>query len=408
MSNTEEIIVAPVEDQIVTDGKIVCHIDNQRVHSVQVHISKFHKDTWDLDRYKSEFPDAELMSEDAKRIVLREKKKLSDQQVAVSADPIPGESKSLFANFAAMHEVFSLGNGPAAMSASGNPIQISVLSGHDQQSRDYLPEVDDKYVFNIDLLKKVIIGFELGMPVYLWGMHGTGKTSVIQQAAAHTKRPFMRVQHTLNMQESEVLGQWTVKDGATVFQLGPLPMAMIHGWVYCADEYDFAMPAVSALYQSVLEGEALVIKDAPPQFRRIVPHPQFRLTATGNTNGVGDETGLYQGTLIGNAANYSRFPITEEVMYMDAGIEANILTLKCGVSNADAKVMVSFANGIRGMFAERKISMTVSPRELINACILASAFGGNYQLGIKLAFANRLGRIDKQTVEQYVQRIFKS
>ena len=37
---------------------------------------------------------------------------------------------------------------------------------------------------------------------------------------------------------------------------------MKHGWVYLADEYDFAFPQILGVYQPVLEGEALVIKEA--------------------------------------------------------------------------------------------------------------------------------------------------
>lgn len=388
-----------------TDGKIVCHIDNQRVHSVQAHIKQNYAETWTVERYKEEFPDAPLLSEKAKEVIAkRQAEKKAAEAKAASVDP--AQQTDLVASFATFHELFELGSAPAAMSATGNPINVTVLSGHDRQAVDYLPDIDRDYVFNIDLLKKVIVGFELNMPVYLWGFHGTGKTTVLQQAAAYTKRPFMRVQHTINMQESDVLGQWTVKDNATQFQLGPLPMAMINGWVYCADEYDFAMPSVTAVYQPVLEGQPLIIKDAPPEFRKIHPHPQFRFTATGNTNGVGDESGLYQGTLIQNAANYSRFRITEEVHYMDKEIEASILVNKCNISKSDANKVVKFANRIREMFANHEIGMTVSPRELISGCMLAAAFGGNYKLGLELAFANRLSRVDKKVVSDYLDRQF--
>lgn len=69
---------------------------------------------------------------------------------------------------------------------------------------------------------------------------------------------------------------------------------MKHGWVYLADEYDFAFPQILGVYQPVLEGEALVIKEATPEWRRITPHERFAFIGTGNTNGSGDETGLYQ------------------------------------------------------------------------------------------------------------------
>lgn len=386
-----------------SDGKIICHIDNQRVHSIQLHIKQNHADTWTVERYKEEFPEAALLSDVAKAAIEKRSREL--QPVAPVAK-MSTSSAMMSVAFSTLHDVFDLGNAPAALSTSGSPIQISVMADHDDQSLMYLPRVDPSYIYSIDLLKKVIIGFELNMPVYLWGYHGTGKTTILQQAAARTKRPFVRVQHTINMQESDVLGQWTVKDGSTQFQLGPLPMAMLNGWVYCADEYDFAMPSVTSVYQPVLEGEALLIKDAPPVFRKIEPHPQFRFCATGNTNGVGDESGLYQGTLIQNAASYSRFRITEEVKYMTADIEESILSAKSGAPKDAIKKIVKFANTIREMFADQKISMTVSPRELIGAAILGMSYGGNWEMGLNLSFCNRLSRVDREVVQQYMQRVF--
>jgi len=411
MTETAEMTSVP------EDGKIVCQIDNVRVHSIQAHIKNNHPD-WTVEKYQAEWPDEPLFSpvalelkarRDAERAAAAEKqtavKTAHATMVAEAAGSAPSTS-SLVVENKFFHDVFELGSAAAAMSTAGKPIPIEVLSGHDAQAQLYLPDIDRNYVFNIDLVKKVIVGFQLNMPIYLWGFHGTGKTTVLQQAAARTRRPFLRVQHTINMQESDVLGQWTVKDGSTIFQLGPLPMAMINGWVYCADEYDFAMPSVTAVYQPVLEGEPLLIKDAPPHFRKIVPHPNFRFVATGNTNGVGDETGLYQGTLVQNAANYSRFKITEEVVYMDAKIEESILVSRTRIDRGNASKIVKFANEVRKMFRDGKISMTISPRELITCGQLGIAYGGNWALGMELAFANRLSRVDKKVVQDYMQRVF--
>lgn len=392
------------------DGKIVCHIDNARVHAIQTHIAKNHPE-WTIERYQASYPDAPILSEHAKTILAKNAKAREEAAAAAGVSAAPAASTAgMQIGYAQFHHLFDLGNAKAAMNSAGNPINIKVMENHNDEDVNYLPDIDPAYVFNIDLLKKVVIGFELGMPIYLWGYHGTGKTTILQQAAARTKRPFIRVQHTINMQESDILGQWTVKDGSTIFQLGPLPMAMINGWVYCADEYDFAMPSVSAVYQPVLEGQALLIKDAPPQFRKITPHANFRFVATGNTNGVGDETGLYQGTLVQNAANYSRFKITDEVTYMEAKIEESILISKTSIDRPSAAKVVKFANQIREAFADGKISMTVSPRELLSACELAIVYGANLQpnfvQGLELAFANRLSRVDKKTVQELMQRHF--
>jgi cobaltochelatase CobS len=418
MSDQKAVNEAQAEKVPSSEDKIVCHIDNARVHSIHNHIRNNYAETWTVERYKAEFPDEPLLSDYAKHVLMERKRKREAEAAAVAPSnaATPGmvsadgqsvtQPAMIQANLKTFHDVFDLGEAPAARNANGNPIQIDVLSGHNHEGMDYLPEIDEDYVFNIDLLKKVIIGLQLNMPVYLWGYHGTGKTTILEQASARTKRPFVRVQHTLNMQESDVLGQWTVRDGSTVFQLGPLAMAMINGWTYCADEYDTAMPNVTTVYQPVLEGKPLLIKEAPPHFRKIVPHPQFRFCATGNTNGIGDETGLYQGTLMQNAANYSRFRITEEVPYMEANIETAIIQARAKIAKKDAERIVRFARDVRQMFMDGKISMTVSPRELITAAQLGLAYGRNWRIGLELAFVNRLSRVDRQTVGEYMQRIF--
>lgn len=416
MTDVAEQSVAPA-----TDMKIVCQIDNVRVHFVQTHITKNHPD-WTIERYRAEFPGAPEMSEYGRQ--LYEKKKAEDAakakaaQVATPVAQMPaGSAPAVMAAYvgakfetrkAPLFELFELGATPppATINKKGMPIQVDVFSGHDMTSLAYLEEVNDRYVWNIDLLKKVITGLALNKNILLWGYHGTGKTTVFEQVCARTRRPFVRKQHTINMQESDVLGQWTVKDGSTVFQLGPLAMAMIHGWVYCADEYDFAMPSVLAVYQPVMEGKPLLISDAPPEFRKITPHPDFRFVATGNTNGTGDESGLYQGTMIQNSANYSRFGLTVEVEYMEPTIEEAILIAQTKVDKLAAGKIVKLANKVRDMFKEGKISMTISPREMINAAQLGIAYGGEWQLGMELAYSNRLSRVDKKVVEEYMSRAF--
>lgn len=417
MTMTAENIAAPAG---ASDGKITCHVDGVRVHVIQSYLKNNHPD-WTVERYQKEFPGEPIMSDAAKEAYAKKQAaEAAASKAAVAAAEVTANAIAAISgegqmtapaakvNHAFFHEIFELGNAPAAKNKKGQPIQVKVLSDHDAQSQVYLEEIDPNYVFNIDLLKKVIIGFELNKRILLWGFHGTGKSSIFEQAAARTRRPIVRKQHTINMQESDVLGQWTVRDGSTQFQLGPLAMAMIYGWVYLADEYDMAMPSVLAVYQPVMEGKSLLIADAPPVFRKITPHPNFRFCATGNTNGIGDETGLYQGTLVQNAANYSRFSLTEEVKYMDKEIEENILIARTRIDKASATKIVKFGNEVRRLFRDGKITMTCSPRELIEAADIGIAYGGDWAEGLKLAFANRLSRVDMKVVTEYLQRTFGS
>lgn len=400
--------------------KIRCEIDGQMVHSIQAHISANYAGEWSMERYAKEYPDAPLLSPFAIQLIQKKRESAQQAQQAQPAPAVDADGNVLQANLQGaaspvsagfqtkiepLHQVFDFGDVPAARSKTGNPIPVTVLHDHGSDHKPYIVPVDQDYVFNIDLVKKVVVGLALNKPLLLWGMHGTGKTTVIQQVCARLGRPVMRVQHTINMQESDVLGQWVVRNGQTEFQLGPLPMAMLFGWTYVADEYDFAMPSVTAVYQPVLEGQPLIIKDAPLHLRKITPHPEFRFAATGNTNGCGDETGLYQGTLMQNAANYSRFGVTEEVRYMEPSIEAAILRSKANMPAKTANQIVDFANRIRESFGEGKMSMTISPREMIAAAQLGLAFG-DWKVGLDLAFINRLPRVDQKVARELVQRSF--
>jgi cobaltochelatase CobS len=386
------------------DNKIECAICGARVHAIQTHLRDEHPEV-SVSDYTARFPEAPLLSESARRLIEERQRAqvaepLKVEMAGASVVPIhkAGVSKQ------ALHEVFKLGKVKAALNARGDGIPITVFD-RGGEFDDHVPDHDPAYIFNINLLKTVMLGVELNMPVYLWGHAGVGKTTIIEQICAHTGRPWIRVQHTGNTEESHILGQWTVKNGETVFELGPLPLAMINGWMYVADEYDFAFPSVTAVYQSVLEGKPLIIKEAPKELRIIRPHANFRFVGTGNTNGSGDETGLYQGTNLQNAANYERFAIVERVEYMPKAQEEAILVNQTGIVKEDAKKLVDFATQIRDAYDSKKITMTISPRTLIYAAKLGMA-RNDFKVGLHQSFINRLTSVDRETASAVAQRIF--
>jgi cobaltochelatase CobS len=393
--------------------KIKCEECGAEVHVMQKHLSDNHPDI-SLESYKSRFPNAPLLSQLALD-KLAEKRALqaaNNPELAVAAmaggAPAGASVTTLVPKGTpqpkAFHETFKLGKVKAALSAKGEPIPIKVLTDGDFQ--DMVPVPSDDYVWDIDELKNVILGIEMNIPTYVWGHKGSGKSEMFENICGRTNRPFIRVQHSVNTEESHIVGQWTVKGGETVFELGPLPLAMINGWMYLADEYDFALPSVLSVYQAALEpGKSLVIKEAPAHLRIIKPHPNFRIVATGNTNGSGDETGLYQGTNIQNSANYDRFGVVVHKVYMDKKAESLILQQRVGLVEDDAKKMVEFASLVRESYDGGKISDTVSPRTLI----YASQIGvkrGSFRTGLTLSFINKLSQVDREVVNALAQRVF--
>lgn len=390
---------------------IKCELCGVGVHSVEIHLKKYHPEMT-LAEYQRRFPEAPVLSPTAQ---LRIQEKLLEKANMAKKDTTPAPEAIAVDDLGStsqrnvmkpFHEVFEFGSKKEAMNARGQAIPIECVENANDS--DLVPAINSSYVFNIDEVKNVLIGLQQRIPVYVWGHKGAGKTELYEQIAARTGRPMMRVQHTANTEESHITGQWTVSDGQTVFSLGPLPMAMIHGWIYCADEYDFASPAVLSVYQAVLEGKSLVIKEADKAHRVIKPHPNFRFVASGNTNGSGDETGLYQGTMVQNSANYDRFGMVIKKEYMSAADEVRILMghlEKFGMDQADADKMVKFANLVREAYANSKISDTISPRTLIMAGKI-SLMRVNFRLGIALSFTNKLSRVDREVVEGIAHRVF--
>jgi cobaltochelatase CobS len=388
------------------DGKIACAMCGAHVHIIQSHLSESHPGMT-VHEYTASYPFAPIMSEKAKAMIAERAK--AKEKSSVQATPsVSGSTEIDFGGGftgqkAALHELFDLGATAAAKGWSGNPIPIHTFNAPPDLS-DYVPAIDRNYVWPIALLKKAMLALEMNIPAYLWGHAGTGKSTMWKQICARTGRPTLRAQHTVNTEEAHILGQWVVKDGATVFELGPLPFCMKYGLTYLADEYDFAMPSVLSVYQPVLEGEPLVMKEADAANRVIKPHPLFRIVATGNTNGTGDETGLYQGTTIQNAANYERFGLVEEVHYMEAATEIIVVSQQGGIPKEKADSLVKFAGMIREAHNGGKIGLPISPRALINAAKLGKRVN-SLEEGLAMAYINRLSRVDQEAAREVLKRM---
>lgn len=373
--------------------KIECRICGAETHVMRRHLESDHPEV-SLAEYRERFPEAPVLS-DAALAKIREAKSKTDTETAVSETT---KTKK------ALHDVFGIPSTTAGvLNGQGKAIPIIVMNTVPEGYEGFVPKRDPNYIFSIDSLKIALLGIETGINTYLVGHAGTGKSSLYEQIFAHTNRATMRVQHTVNTEESHILGQYVVKDGATVWEPGPLQLCMRYGLVYMADEYDRAMPQVLSAYQPVLENKALLTKEAPPEWRMIEPHPDFRICATGNTNGAGDETGLYPSTALQDFANYERFGIMLKIDWMPAKQEVAVVSGQSGIPTEDAEVLVRFANEIRKQVDGGEISAPISPRALINAAKIGMRFK-DYGRGVELAYINRLGEADAEVCKQVAQR----
>ena len=129
-------------------------------------------------------------------------------------------------------------------------------------------------------------------PIFVTGLSGNGKTTMIEQACARLKREFYRVNITAQTDEDDLLGGFRLIDGNTVWCDGPVIRAMKAGGVLLLDEIDLGGHLMMCL-QPVLEGKGVYVKKINEW---VQPAAGFTILATANTKGQGDDTGKFSGT----------------------------------------------------------------------------------------------------------------
>lgn len=289
----------------------------------------------------------------------------------------------------------------------------------------YTPVIDPGYIFHESSRDMVVWFVNLQgpqgahEPLYVFGPTGCGKTSCIKQLAARLNYPVFEVTGHGRLEFADLVGHLTVKDGNMAFEYGPLALAMRHGAIFLLNEIDLTSPEIAAGLNSVLDGSPLCIAESGGEI--IQPHPMFRFVATANTNGAGDDTGLYQGTQRQNLAWLDRFTICE-VGYPDATVEKKLLSQRFpSLPETLCATMVDYANEVRKLFMgeastsnlTNTIEVTFSTRSLLRWGDLTVRFQPLAHQGIQpvtyaldRALAYRASRETRAMLHELAQRMF--
>ena len=198
--------------------------------------------------------------------------------------------------------------------SSSNEQEVDV-NYFQQLKIDYLKKVPkevtigQKTYYMPDFTKNILRRLEMGRNIFLAGKSGTGKSDFVRYLAEYFGQKVLSVNFSQGTTEAHLLGKFIVKDGQTKFVYGIVPTAMKLGWWICFDEIDYAQPEHLSILQSVLEGNSLILLQNENE--EIIPHENFRMFATANTKGRGDETQSYVGTNFLNLAFLDRWSIFE-------------------------------------------------------------------------------------------------
>lgn len=268
-----------------------------------------------------------------------------------------------------------------------------------QFKTSYIPTIDPNFVkwgaFK-DILK--IIKSEQFFPIFVTGLSGNGKTMMVEQAAAYAKREFIRVQISPETDQDDLIGGFRLVDGETVFEKGPVIKAMELGAILLIDEIDRGSNKIMAL-QGVLEGKPIVIKKTG---ELIEPKPGFNVIATANTKGQGSETGKFSAATIIDEAFLERFTIAIEQPFPGVATEQKILMNHMNaygaVDEEFAKLLVSWADGIRKTFYDDGVDDVISTRRLGHIVQTFAIFGDRMK-----AISMAIARFDDDTKNTFME-----
>jgi len=281
-----------------------------------------------------------------------------------------------------------------------------------EEKSDYVPAIDKNYVFDEATTKAILAGFSFNSRVLVQGMHGTGKSTHIEQIAARLNWPCIRINFDSQISRMDLVGKDIIKlhEGKqiTEFKEGIIPFALKNNIALVFDEYDAIKTDVSFVIQRLLEEEG---KFSLFEENEIIEQSKyFRLFATSNTLGSGDDLGIYHGTNLINQAQMDRWNIVSCLNYLEAKKEIEILIkklpfLKEKVHESTAKMMVNMANLTRESFKNGDISNIITLRTLISWGKNIEIFG-DIKTAFILSFLNKIIDEEKIVINEFYQRVF--
>ena len=386
-------------------SKVQCRECENWYHRVDVHVATKHGMT--VASYKAAYgDDVDLLSEWAK--TRRDGKELEASmpkrkkaKAKAKPDEAPADEPE---EEVAGDDVFRVGR------ATLTPRDESTLSARDL---DFVPAHDEAFLpgkREMQQWEYLALGLEAGENVLIVGPSGCGKSTSVLELAAACSQPTRRLNLHGDVRTANFTGEKTIvvdeKTGQAIVEWrdGILPEAMRNGSWLLLDEIDAAPPAVLFVLQAVLEPHGkLVLADNHGEI--VHPHESFRIVATANTLGRGDEAGLYAGTNVLNEAFLDRFGVVIEAEYPDEETEVKILVGRAGVKDATAKKMVAVAGKVRDAYRQEQCYCTFSTRRLIAWADKAKRLG-KAAPAAEITVLNRLGGEDREFVRGVIQRYF--
>jgi len=139
----------------------------------------------------------------------------------------------------------------------------------------------------------------------------------------------------------------------------------------------------------------------------VTPADTFRLVCTDNTRGLGDETGGFAAVNVQNTATLDRFGTIIHVDYLSAEHESSVLKNASPELTPElSKKMIQFAKLVRTSYNQGEISLTCSPRTLLNWAKKSLYFRDEGR-ALKMAFLEKISSdSERATIAGFYRTVF--
>ncbi|HDS1721541.1 AAA family ATPase [Pseudomonas putida] len=242
-----------------------------------------------------------------------------------------------------------------------------------------VPKIDPDYVFQPDMVARVLLSYGARENMMFNGEKGTGKSSFVTQFCARLNIPLMSITGGPGVDETYLMGSKTITDGSVKSVDGIVSYCLRHGIALLIDEAAAIKPAVQVAINDVVNGDevitlkhhgldpeiepdALVAEEGSLSIKR---HKRFRLFATDNTGGKMTRDPRFIGVNTQNSATRSRWTCFK-MSFMKPALELKALIGATGgaLPVEVGKFMVEMAIRVRASFEQGDMSDTMSFREL--------------------------------------------
>lgn len=357
--------------------KVQCRDCTRWFHRVDLHISSMHDS---VEAYQTRHPVAPLMSDYGERKSAKTSKKLPQ-----CAD-----------------DTFKFG------------VARLRMRSNDERSQRYVPLHDEDWSLGPverEALDALALAIEDDENVLIQGPPGVGKSTLVRELAAVTNTPMRRMPFRGDMRVSDLLGAKTLSvdeatgQSITMYEPGPLSDSACSGHWFLIDEIDAGPAEVMFVLFSVLERPRSLMLSTNRGGQQVEFDPRFRVIATANTLGWGDESGLHAGTQPMNEALLDRFHTVIKLDYPDAKSEVQRLVQVSGVKTDIAEKMVGAAGKIREAQKQDSVAASFSPRRLIMWAKKTVRIGDAAKAAT-YTVTNRLPTEEAVFVDGIIQRFF--